>query len=178
MSGSHPAGRAAAFLDRDGVINRDLGYVHRPDQFEWIADAPDAIRLLNERGYRVIVVTNQSGIGRGLYDEAQFHAFMDWIGARLAEHGARLDAVYFCPHHPTEARAAYRRACDCRKPRPGLILRALADFDLDAGASFLIGDKPSDLEAARAAGVAGHLFAGGSLLALVRRILDPADAVT
>jgi D-glycero-D-manno-heptose 1,7-bisphosphate phosphatase len=173
VSGARPA---AAFLDRDGVINRDLGYVHRPDQFEWMPGAPDAIRLLNERGFRVIVVTNQSGIGRGLYDEAEFRAFMDWIGTKLAEHGARFDAVYYCPHHPTEARAPYRQTCDCRKPAPGLIRRAIAEHGLDPGQSFLIGDKSSDIEAAKAAGVTGHLFDGRDLLDLVRRILatDPA----
>ena len=161
-----------AFLDRDGVINKDRGYTHAPEQFEWIDGAPEAIRLLNEAGYRVVAVTNQAGIARGYYDEDTFHRFMDWIHDALQPYGARIDAVYYCPHHPTEGQGKYRTACDCRKPAPGLLQQALADFEPDPNGCFLIGDKASDLQAAESAGIKGHLFLAHENLAdFVRTIL-------
>lgn len=169
---SSHAGRPAAFLDRDGVINVDTRHLHTIADFRWMPGMPEAIRLLNEAGYLVVVVTNQSGIGRGLYTEREFAEFTRWIDERLAEAGAHVDAWYHCPHHPTEATGPYRRACDCRKPAPGMLLRAIADLGIDPAASFLLGDKPHDVAAAEAAGVRGVLYEGGDLTAVVRGLID------
>lgn len=164
--------RPAAFFDRDGVFNQDLGYVHRIEDLVWIDGGPQAVRRLNDLGYLVILVTNQSGIGRGYYDEADMHAVHEALGAHLASAGGRIDAVYFAPHHEDAALEQYRHPDHPdRKPNPGMLLKAMADFAIDAERSFLIGDKHSDLEAARRAGVKGYLFEGGDLDALVRDIL-------
>jgi D-glycero-D-manno-heptose 1,7-bisphosphate phosphatase len=167
------ARRSLAILDRDGVLNLDPGYVHRPDQLVLIEGAAAAVRRLNEAGWAVAVVTNQSGIARGLYDEAavgRFHAAMD---AALAAEGARVDAWYYCPFHPDAVVPAYRHADHPdRKPNPGMVLRALADFAVPPERAFLIGDQASDMEAARRAGVRGYLFGGGDLDALVAQALN------
>jgi D-glycero-D-manno-heptose 1,7-bisphosphate phosphatase len=147
------AGARAAFIDRDGVINADHGYVYRADQFELLPGVPAALRRLMDDGFRLIVVTNQSGIARGLYTEAQYAALTQHLHAVLADQGVQLDAVYHCPHLPDAAVPAYRRVCDCRKPGPGMILRGIAEFAIDPARSILVGDKPSDIQAGRAAGV-------------------------
>lgn len=167
---NHPV--RLAILDRDGVLNLDVGYAHRPDQLVMIRGAAAAVRRLNKAGWAVAVVTNQSGVARGLYDEAQVGVFHAAIAAALAEAGAHIDAWYVCPFHPDAVVAAYRHADHPdRKPNPGMLLRALADFAVRPSDAFLIGDQPSDLEAARRAGVAGYLFEGGDLDALVERVL-------
>jgi D-glycero-D-manno-heptose 1,7-bisphosphate phosphatase len=143
----------AAFIDRDGVINADHGYVHRIDEFELLPGVPRALARLRDAGFLLIVVTNQSGIARGLYTEAQYVAVTEHLHGLLAAEQVRLDAVYHCPHLPNAALAAYRRECDCRKPAPGMILRGIAQFGIDAGRSLLFGDKPSDIAAGRAAGI-------------------------
>jgi D-glycero-D-manno-heptose 1,7-bisphosphate phosphatase len=171
VSGATGDPRPAAFLDRDGVLNHDRGYIHRPADFVWIEGAQTAVRRLNDAGYRVFVVTNQAGVARGLYSEAEIGVLHDWVGAELERAGARIDAFYHCPHHPDIGPPEYRRDCDCRKPAPGMLLRAMADFPIDAARSFLIGDRETDIEAARAAGVAGHLFAGGNLDCFVDCVL-------
>ncbi len=164
--------RPAAFFDRDGVFNIDRGYVHRPEDLEWVPGGPQAVRRLNDLGYWVILVTNQSGIGRGYYDEAAMHAVHEALHAHMASAGARIDAVYFAPHHEDAPHDRYRHPDHPdRKPNPGMLLRAMQDFPIDRARSFLIGDKPSDMEAARRAGVAGHLFKGGDLDVLVAGIL-------
>lgn len=163
--------RPAAFLDRDGVINQDTGYIHRAAEFVWIDGAMETIRYLNQRQYLVFVVTNQAGIARGLYGEADVLALHAWVNAKLAASGAWIDAFYFCPHHPTEGNPAYRRECDCRKPAPGMLLRAMREWSVDPANSFLVGDRASDLAAASAAGISGHLFPGGDLLSFVRKIV-------
>lgn len=152
--------RPVAFLDRDGVINRDQGYVCEPGRFAWMPGAPEAIRLLNESGHQVVVVSNQAGIARGYFSEAELRDFMRWVDERLSEHGAHIDGFYYCPHHPEQGAAPYRAVCDCRKPAPGLLLRALADFDAEPARAFLIGDQDSDLEAARRAGIQAFHFDG------------------
>lgn len=146
-------GRAAAFIDRDGVINVDHGYVHRADQFELLPGVPAALQRLQEAGFLLIVVTNQSGIARGLYTEDDYARLTQHLRDLLAEDGVELDAVYHCPHLPDATVPAYRRQCDCRKPSPGMLLRGIAEFGVDASRSVLIGDKPSDIQAGRAAGV-------------------------
>ncbi|MFA5844078.1 MAG: D-glycero-beta-D-manno-heptose 1,7-bisphosphate 7-phosphatase [Coriobacteriia bacterium] len=160
--------RPAVFLDRDGVINEDSAYVHTPEEWRWTPGAVEAVKWLNDAGYLVIVVTNQAGIGRGYYTEAEFAAFTRWIGERLRERGAHADATYHCPHHPTAGVGDYLRECECRKPAPGMLLRAIAEWDVDAAGSLLVGDKPKDLDAATAAGVRSVLYSGGDLLAFVR----------
>jgi D,D-heptose 1,7-bisphosphate phosphatase len=162
--------RPAAFLDRDGVLNIDSGYVHQPEQFRWVEGAESAVKALNDRGYLVVVVTNQAGVARGYYAEADVHRLHRWINDALRPQGAHIDAFYHCPHHP-EGTAAYAGTCDCRKPAPGMLLRAMREWPIRRDGSFLIGDKESDLEAARRAGVPGHLFPGGDLLAFLDRLI-------
>lgn len=165
--------RRAAFLDRDGVLNVDHGFVCEPRDFEWVAGAREAIRYLNDAGYLTVVVTNQSGIGRGYYTEQQFRALHRWIDRCLRESGAHIDAVYFCPHLPDAALPMYRKECECRKPRPGMLHQAIRELDIDPAKSFLIGDKARDCEAASAAEVASHLFTDSNLLDFVRGIVAP-----
>jgi len=157
--------RPAAFLDRDGVLNRDKGYVHRPDQFEWMINAKQAVKILNDRGLFVFVVTNQAGIARGYYADEDVVNLHAWVASELASVGAHVDGFYYCPHHPDAADPVYNIACGCRKPDPGLILRALADWPIRREGSFLIGDKISDLDAATAVGIPGHFFQVGEDLA-------------
>ena len=171
MAGPGPTLRPAAFLDRDGVINVDHDFVHLPEALEFVDGAPQAIRHLNEAGYLVVVVTNQSGVARGLFDEGALDRFHDHLRSELARHGARLDAIYTCPYHPEAVVERYRGDHPDRKPRPGMILRALADLPIDPARSFLIGDRPRDVEAAAAAGIPGYLFEGGGLDALVGLLL-------
>jgi D-glycero-D-manno-heptose 1,7-bisphosphate phosphatase len=147
--------KPALFLDRDGVINADKGYVSRVEDFEFIEGAAETIAAFN--------VTNQSGIARNYYTEDDMHALHAWMEARLAEAGAKIDRIYYCPYHEEGENPRYRRDSFDRKPKPGMLLRAMADFPVKRELSFLIGDKDADLEAARAAGVAGFLFTGGNL---------------
>jgi D-glycero-D-manno-heptose 1,7-bisphosphate phosphatase len=168
--------RPAAFLDRDGVLNEDRGYVYDAAEFRWIPGAKEAVAFLNRAGYLTILVTNQSGIARGLYTEDDFHRLQGWMRDELAADGAHLDAVYYCPHHPEAKLAAYRKSCDCRKPAPGMLARAIRERAIDLSASFLIGDKASDCEAAAAVGVRCHRFEGGNLLEFVRGVMtQPKD---
>jgi D,D-heptose 1,7-bisphosphate phosphatase len=158
----------AIFFDRDGTLNVDVHYLHEPEKFIWVEGAIDAIRWANEHGYLVIVVTNQSGIARGYYDEAAVHRLHNWMNAELRKHGAHIDAFYYCPHHIEGNLPAYAKSCDCRKPAPGMILRAIAEHDVDPAASWVFGDAESDVAAAENAGVRGVRYAGGSLLAAVK----------
>lgn len=154
-----PAPRRALFLDRDGVINVDHGYVNTPAQTTWIPGIFELCRDAHAAGYVPIVVTNQAGIARGHYTEAQFLAFTAWIHDEFRRRHAPLLATYYCPHHPTAGDAEWTRDCDCRKPRPGMLLHARQELDLDMTRSVLVGDKESDLAAADAAGVgAARLF--------------------
>jgi D-glycero-D-manno-heptose 1,7-bisphosphate phosphatase len=161
--------RPALFLDRDGVLNEDRGYVSRWEDFHWIAGAKETVAAFNRAGWLVIVVTNQSGVGRGYYTEADMHALHARMGEELAAAGAHIDAFYHAPHHPQAPLDAYRHPDPpLRKPNPGMILQALADWPINRAASLLVGDKPSDLEAAERAGVRGVLFAGGDLAAFLK----------
>lgn len=152
--------RRAAFLDRDGVINIDRGYVYRREDFDFVPGALDGARRLHDLGYALVVISNQSGIGRGLFSETQFDALSHWMKEKFIAAGAPLSGIYFCPHHPTKARGRYLRSCDCRKPAPGMLLSAASDLHLDLGASAMFGDRPSDLEAALAAGVPLRVLLG------------------
>jgi len=150
--------RPAAFLDRDGVLNVDHGYVHRPEQLEWVAGAPESVRLLNEAGYYVLVITNQSGVARGFFDEAAVKAFHAHMQNVLAEKGAHIDAFYYCPHHPEGTVKAFAMACNCRKPRTGMLEWAAREWPIDIPRSFFIGDKDADMAAAAAFKVRGIKF--------------------
>jgi D-glycero-D-manno-heptose 1,7-bisphosphate phosphatase len=165
--------RPAAFFDRDGVLNVDHGYAYRPDQFAWIAGAPEAVRLLNEAGYFVLVVTNQSGIARGYYEEAAMHQFHALMQDALRTQGAHIDAFYYCPHHPEGTVKELAVQCHCRKPGPGMLEQAAREWPIDLGRSFLIGDKDADMAAAAAVGIRGIKFdsAKDSLVNLVRQEL-------
>jgi D-glycero-D-manno-heptose 1,7-bisphosphate phosphatase len=166
----------ALFLDRDGVINVDYGYVHTPENCEFVDGIFELVRLANAADYRVVVVTNQAGIGRGYFTEAQFAVFMDWMRDAFVREGARLDRVYFCPHHPEAGLGAYRQACACRKPQPGMLNTAKRELDLDMASSLIVGDKLSDLEAGARAGVArGVLFAPGETAQVPSGIMQVAS---
>lgn len=152
--------RPALFMDRDGVINEDDGYVHNCAGFRWIPGVFDTVRVAAELGLNTIVVTNQAGIGRGYYSTAQFLELTDWMKAQFADHGAPLLAVYFCPFH-AEARGDFRvHDHPDRKPNPGMLLRAAAENSIDLGKSAMIGDKPSDIEAAKRAGLSNYALFG------------------
>lgn len=152
--------RKAAFLDRDGVINIDHVYVSRREDFEWVEGVLDAARKLYEAGYALVVVTNQSGIGRGYYTETDFEALNVYMCRMFEEAGAPLAGIYFCPHHPEKAIGAYKIACTCRKPQPGMILRAAEEMSIDLSQSILFGDKESDMQAAQAAGIPRRILLG------------------
>jgi D-glycero-D-manno-heptose 1,7-bisphosphate phosphatase len=145
--------RRALFLDRDGVINIDHGYVCRPAEFEFVDGIFDLCRQAAGLDYRVFVVTNQAGIGRGYYTEQQFLEATDWMRRQFLAQGARIEQVYFCPFHPEHGVGDYRRESACRKPGPGMILQAAREYHLNLAASVLVGDKESDIEAGQAAGV-------------------------
>lgn len=148
--------RRAVFLDRDGVINHNVHYLRRVEDLALVPGAARAIRALNRAGYRVVVVTNQSAVARGWLTVPELEGLHDALRARLAAEGARLDAIYYCPHHPDpgpEGVAAYAVACDCRKPRPGMLLRAARELGLSLADSYLVGDAPSDRAAGEAAGL-------------------------
>jgi D-glycero-D-manno-heptose 1,7-bisphosphate phosphatase len=153
--------RAAIFLDRDGTINEEVGYLDRIEKLQLIPGAAEAIRLINESGMKAVIVTNQSGIARGLFDEA----FVSQVHARLREmlreEGALIDAFYFCPHHPTDGRVEYLKICDCRKPAPGMLLRAVEDLRIDPNHSYMVGDTLKDIEAGARAGAQGILVRTG-----------------
>jgi D-glycero-D-manno-heptose 1,7-bisphosphate phosphatase len=167
------AKRGAIFFDRDGVLNVDHGFVHRAEDFEWIEGAREAVKMVNEAGFCAIVVTNQSGVARGFFGEEDVRALHDWMARDLASVGAHVDAFYYCPYLDDALVEAYRVADHPdRKPNPGMILKGLRAFDVDPGRAMLIGDKASDLEAARRAGVAARLFKGGSLATVVQEILS------
>lgn len=172
--------RPALFLDRDGVINVDHRYVHTPDEFQFIDGIFELVAAANRAGYLVVVVTNQAGIGRGFYSEEQFHALTDWMQTKFSERGGQIDAVYFCPHHPTEGLGIYRQDCDCRKPAPGMIFAAMRDFDIDLSKSILVGDTFKDVQAADAAGIGKVFLLQADKISIVKnanctQILDTAS---
>lgn len=153
-------GRPAAFLDRDGVLNADHGYVSRAADFHWLPGVIPALLRLQQAEVMLVVVTNQSGIGRGYYSQQDFDALTRHMLAQLADHGVAPPAVYACPHHPQALLAAYRQDCNCRKPKPGMLLQATAELHINPAMSALFGDKASDIAAGRAAGVGCCLLIG------------------
>lgn len=167
MSDASPR-RFAVIFDRDGVLNVDHGYAYQPEKLAWMPGAKAAVARVNRAGALALVATNQSGIGRGYYTEADMQAFHAEMQRQLAVEGARIDHFYFCPFHEAAEEERYRVADHPdRKPNPGMILRALADFRLDPADVFMIGDKDSDMEAARRAGISGLFYEGGDVDALI-----------
>jgi D-glycero-D-manno-heptose 1,7-bisphosphate phosphatase len=177
LTDASPSSRKpAAFLDRDGVINYDDGYIGTIERFRFMPGAAAAIRRLNEAGYLVFIASNQAGIGRGLYTEDDLLTLHGWMMRQLDAQGARIDDARYCPFHPEAKLAAYRWDSDLRKPRPGMLLDLIGNWPVERRTSFFIGDKDTDMQAAAAAGIAGYLFAGPDLDAFVQDCLAKQNA--
>ena len=153
--------KPAVFMDRDGTVNEQMGYINHLDRFVLLPGAGKAIRLLNEAGYLAIIVSNQSGVARGYFPVDLVHRVHEKMETLIKKEGATLDGIYFCPHYPTGKISPYGRTCDCRKPGTGLIQKACGDFDVDMENSFVIGDRCTDMEMAHRAGLKGILVKTG-----------------
>lgn len=153
--------RSAVFFDRDGVLNHDIGYTHRPEEFNWTAEAITTIKTCNDADRFVFVVTNQAGIARGYYGEEAVRHLHEWMNAELRVHGAHIDAFAYCPHHPEGIIPSLAVGCGCRKPEPGMIQQLMLEWPVQSRGSFLVGDKMSDVAAAQAAGIEGYVVANG-----------------
>ncbi len=151
----------AIFLDRDGTIVEDIGYLNSPEQIKFIPGSIEAIKKLNEAGYKVVVITNQAGVARGLITEDMLQTIDKTLHKWILNGGAHLDGVYYCPHHPEHGVYPYNQHCECRKPHPGLIKRAHRDFDIDLPQSYMVGDKATDVEAGKRAGTQTILVSSG-----------------
>lgn len=152
--------RKAVFFDRDGVINRDFGYVGTVERFEFLPEVFSSLAKLKEMGYALVLVTNQSGIARGMYTVDDFNKVKDYMQEKLKEHNAEFDGIYFCPHHPNATVAEFRCTCSCRKPKPDMIFWARDEFELDLQNSIFVGDHASDIAAAKNAKVGGLVLVG------------------
>jgi D-glycero-D-manno-heptose 1,7-bisphosphate phosphatase len=148
-------------MDRDGTLSHEVGYVNHVSRFRLFPWAVDAVRLANRSGLLAVVVTNQAGVARGYFPESVIHEVHDSLRASVKAGGAWLDGIYFCPHHPSAGEPPYRRECDCRKPRPGLVERAAADLDVDLGRSWVVGDRLGDMELAWRVGARSVLVKSG-----------------
>ena len=153
--------RPAVFIDRDGTISEEVGYVNHPSRYRVFPYAARAVKLLNEAGWLAVLVTNQAGVARGYFAEALINEVHAALASELERGGARLDAVYYCPHHPTVGESPYRLDCDCRKPRPGLVRRAADELNVDLSASWMVGDRYGDVELARNAGLRSAFVLSG-----------------
>ncbi|MBC7002861.1 D-glycero-beta-D-manno-heptose 1,7-bisphosphate 7-phosphatase [Photobacterium sp. BZF1] len=145
--------KPAVFIDRDGVINIDHGYVHTTDDFEYVEGVFEACKKLKAMGYMLVLVTNQSGIARGMYTEDEFLTLTEWMDWNFVDNGVEFDGIYYCPHHPTEGKGDYLQDCKCRKPKPGMFISARDFLKIDMAGSVMIGDKADDIKAAAAAEV-------------------------
>jgi D-glycero-D-manno-heptose 1,7-bisphosphate phosphatase len=154
--------KSAVFLDRDGTLIRDVGYLRRLDQVEILPGVAEALKSLCNSGLRIVLVTNQSGVGRGFLSEEKLQEIHKILVESLAARGGKIDAIYYCPHHPTEGLNGYRMTCDCRKPNDGMLRRAAKELRLDLGASYVVGDQASDMELAARVGAQGVWIYDGS----------------
>jgi len=148
-------------MDRDGTLSHEIGYVNHPSRFRLFSYAVDAVRLVNRSGFLAVLVTNQAGVARGYFPESVVHEVHAGVVAALAAGGARLDGLYYCPHHPSAGEPPYRRDCDCRKPRPGLVRRAAEELGIDLARSYVIGDRHGDLQLAWSVGARGVMVKSG-----------------
>ena len=153
--------KRAVFIDRDGTLSEEVGYVNHPTRFRLFPYAAEAIKRLHENDWLAIVITNQAGVARGYFSEEMVNAVHEILSSELQTAGTFIDAIYYCAHHPTVGDAPYRHDCDCRKPKPGLIFRAAKDFDIDLKNSWMIGDRYSDVELAHNGGVRSALVMSG-----------------
>lgn len=154
--------RPALFLDRDGIINVDTNFLYKIEDVQWVDGIFEVVPYAKQQGYAVIVVTNQSGIGRGYYTEEDFHTLMQWMGEEMEARGCGFDGVYFSPYHPVHGVGRYQQDTECRKPGPGMLLQAAQEYSLDLGRSVMIGDRCSDMAAAAAAGVPVRILLAGT----------------
>lgn len=161
----------AVFFDRDGTLNEDIHYLHRPEDFVWLPEAREAIKYVNEHGYLAILITNQSGVARGYYPESDVVQVYDWMNAQLAVIGAHLDDMRYCPHHPEAVLPEYRQACNCRKPKTGMLDAMCDKYQLVRAQCYMVGDSVKDMECAANAGVQGIPYKGGSLLQTIRAFI-------
>lgn len=162
-------GTKAVFFDRDGTLNEDVGYLHKMEDFRWCKGAIDAIRYCNEKGYLVIVITNQSGVARGYFPEEEVRYLHAWMNGELIQMNAHIDSFYYCPHYEGGTVAEYAKKCGCRKPATGMIDAACEAFGIDRTKSILVGDKESDMECAKNAHIKGVHYQGGNLLKAVKQ---------
>ena len=153
--------RRAVFMDRDGTISEEVGYINHPSRFRLFPYAKQAIKLLNDNGWLAVVITNQAGVARGYFPEAMIEAVHQNLEEELRGEGARVDGIYYCAHHPSVGEPPYRQDCDCRKPKPGLINQAAKDLDIELEQSWMIGDRYSDIELAHNAGIRAALVLSG-----------------
>jgi D-glycero-D-manno-heptose 1,7-bisphosphate phosphatase len=174
---AHSQPTRALFLDRDGVINQEVGYLHKADQILWVPGIFDLCRTAQDLGYALVVVTNQAGIGRGLYTQADFDKLTDWMLSEFAVRGTRLAAVYCCPYHPEHGLGDYKRDHEDRKPNPGMLFRAARDLSLDLRQSILVGDRCSDIAAANAAGLSHAFLMAGTEAAACSGTYTPVDSL-
>lgn len=153
--------RPAIFVDRDGTLAHEVGYINHPSRFRLYPYAVDAVRLINRSGFLAVLVTNQAGVARGYFPESLVQEVHEALRATLQAGGARLDGIYYCPHHPSAGEPPYRRDCDCRKPKPGLLHRAASELGIDLARSFVVGDRLADLELGWAVGAGTVLVRSG-----------------
>ncbi|MGH3182291.1 MAG: D-glycero-alpha-D-manno-heptose-1,7-bisphosphate 7-phosphatase, partial [Streptosporangiaceae bacterium] len=153
--------RPAIFFDRDGTLNEEVGYAGRPEEFHIYPYAAEAVRRANQAGWAAVVVTNQAGVARGLFPEAAVKELHRMLAEHLAAQGAKLDGIYYCPHHPEGTVAGYAEACTCRKPQPGMLLRAAHELGLNLSSSWVVGDRRYDVAMAHAAGAKAVLVRTG-----------------
>ncbi len=163
--------KRAVFFDRDGVLNKDVGYAHQPEEIEWVEGVGEIIGELTQKGYLVFVVTNQSGVARGMYTEEDVRNLHAWMNDEFAKQGGHVEEFFYCPHLVKAAVPEYDVDCVCRKPRPGMIIQALSKYQVAREDAILIGDGERDVAAAKRAGIEGYLYTGGNLQDFVRQIL-------
>lgn len=161
----------AVFFDRDGTLNVDRDYLYKIEDLRWMPHAREALAFLAQRDYTLFVITNQSGVARGYYTVEQMQALHERMAQDALSYGAKLEKFYFCPHHKEGKIVEYAIDCDCRKPKPGMLLQCFSEYEIDKENSFMIGDSKRDMECAEAAGIKGYLYKGGSLLEFVKKIV-------